>query len=535
MATAAPPETVPEVGRPSAPTGGPSAAQAVIRRVQGAEETAKQRLVRKHLPAWVGSGVFHVMLVVAMICADKLMAKPPAPPQSLAELTVVAQTEDKPVDVDLTNPDIGIDPEIIPANDKAQDLAAVNVDTELKSPEAGIENPTNNLPVDSSPLAGIGALDKAGATGDTGGMMAGGGNQGIGTTNDGQAGRGASTRSLLVATGGGNAASEAAVARGLIWLIKQQKPNGSWVFDGSSKDTIAATGMGLLPLLAAGQTHKSTAKDNKYKANVDAGIKYLLATQQANGSFKGSSGMYAHGIATVALCELLGMSQDKALVPYAQKAVNYIVTGQTTTGAWNYQAGGAGGDTSIVGWQIQALQSAKLCKDLVVDKKSFERCRKFLDSVATGSNKGEYGYSSPSATKTMTPVGLLCRYYVDGWGPNNPGMAAGVGAILKGQLPTKAYTNIYYYYYATQVMHFFEGKEWYETWNPAMRDMLISTQTGQGKKDEGSWQADNEFIGNNCGRLGTTCLTLMTLEVYYRHLPLYKRDTGGLKELERIK
>ena len=534
MATAVPPESVPEVPRPTAPTG---AAQAVIRRVQGAEETAKQRLVRKHLPSWVGSGVFHVMLVVAMICADKLMAKPAPPPQSLAELTVVAQTEDKnPVD-NLINPDEGIDPEIIQANDKADNLAEVNVDTLLKSPEIGAENATNNQQIDTKTLAGVGSSDAAGSAGDAGNVMSGGGGGGDGISSDGMLGRGQATRSKLVDIGGGNKASEAAVARGLIWLVKQQKPNGSWVFDGSSKGaTIAATGMGLLPLLAAGQTHKSTAKDNKFKANVDAGIKFILVNQKPDGSFNfgSSTYMYDHAIVTVAICELLGMSGDKALVPYAQKAVNYIVAAQSKNGSWGYQAG-KDGDTSIVGWQIQALQSAKLCKDLVVDKKAFERCRKFLDSVAVGSSKSQYGYASASATPTMTPVGLLCRYYVDGWGPNNPGMAAGVGAILKGQLPNKAYTNIYYYYYATQVMHFFEGKEWYETWNPAMRDMLISTQTPQGKKDEGSWEADKDLIGTNCGRLGTTCLTLMTLEVYYRHLPLYKRDTGGLKELERIK
>ena len=68
-----------------------------------------------------------------------------------------------------------------------------------------------------------------------------------------------------------------------------------------------------------------------------------------------------------------------------------------------------------------------------------------------------------------------------------------------------------------------------------MRDLLIDLQVGQGKKDAGSWDADGEHIGRSCGRLGTTCMTLLTLEVYYRHLPLYKRDTGGLKELERIK
>ena len=49
----------------------------------------------------------------------------------------------------------------------------------------------------------------------------------------------------------------------------------------------------------------------------------------------------------------------------------------------------------------------------------------------------------------------------------------------------------------------------------------------------GSWPKDTGFIGSQCGKLGTTALACLTLEVYYRHLPLYKRDNGGLAELEK--
>jgi hypothetical protein len=360
--------------------------------------------------------------------------------------------------------------------------------------------------------------------------MAGGGLNGSGlVANPGFLGRDAATKSRLVAAGGGNDKSEAAVARGLIWLAKQQRANGSWTFDG--KHVSAATGMALLPFLAAGQTHK-VSRDNKYNKTVEVGLKYLIGVQDKEGAFPG--GMYAHAIAAIAICEALGMSGDRSLLQVpAQRAVNYIVKAQGADGGWRYQPNAPAGDTSVVGWQVQALHSAKLCKELVVDKRALDGARKFLDKVASGANKSLYGYTNPGASPSMTAVGLLCRAYLDGWGPNHPGMASGVEYLLKA--PPGSKPDIYYYYYATQVVHFYDGPAWHRDWNPKMRDHLIAAQVPQGKENAGSWDPDNSSTGRAGGRVGMTCLSLLTLEVYYRHLPLYKRDTSGLKELERVK
>jgi len=93
--------------------------------------------------------------------------------------------------------------------------------------------------------------------------------------------------------------------------------------------------------------------------------------------------------------------------------------------------------------------------------------------------------------------------------------------------------SIYYLYYATQVMHHMGGKEW-KTWNlgpngdgrGGIRDILIgSMDKGIANPDtEGSW-----LLNNGEGRLMSTSLALLTLEVYYRHLPLYRRDVTAVK------
>ena len=158
--------------------------------------------------------------------------------------------------------------------------------------------------------------------------------------------------------------TERATARGLAWLARQQKLEGNWLFDGSSStDTIAATGMSLLPYLGTGQTHK---KSPKYSKTVERGLTYLIAKQKADGSFETAGfTMYTQGIATIALCEAYAMTKDRdLLLKPAQKAIDFIVKSQGENGSWGYQPG-TRGDTSILGWNVQALYAAILSKDIV--------------------------------------------------------------------------------------------------------------------------------------------------------------------------
>jgi hypothetical protein len=269
---------------------------------------------------------------------------------------------------------------------------------------------------------------------------------------------------------------------------------------------------------------------------------------QSGGKFLGAKNMYAQAIATIPLCEAYGMTKDKGfLLAPAQQAINFIQKAQGNNGSWGYQAGTTG-DTSIVGWQIQALKAAQLSKDIVVDDKVVKAAMKFLDDVSGGSRKATYGYTSgPGAPGTsLTAVGLLCRYYSSGWGPNNAGMIEGVEGLAKrGPQFGRPLGEMYYFYYATQVVHFYGDDKW-KDWNEGplvngkrnggMRDWLVNLQVVKEGPNHGSWEPDGGFMGRSTGRLGTTAMCLLTLEVYYRHLPLYKRDNNNaVKALEGAK
>jgi hypothetical protein len=459
-----------------------------------------------------------------------------AAPTELEEIQTKVE-DDKPKEANLTNDELGdLDPDKMLSYESNRE-ATVSVPGPVDpTEEVGIKDSTETTKLNVPPPPGLGngqgggleapklgTLTPIGLPGGLRGIYAPGG---IG-------GRSGATRDALVREGGGNTRSEAAVASGIKWLVQHQAPDGHWSLDGfnqhghcncngfgQNNDT-AATAFGLLPLLGAGETHKNTK--GTYTKQVDRALKYLISKQGRDGNFGGT--MYGHGLATIAICEAYGMTADPRLKTPAQAAINFIRAAQSDNGGWRYEPR-QGGDTSVVGWQLMALKSGQMAGLDVDDAKNptFAKATRWLNSCM--SSDGGYGYQGPEKTPTMTAVGLLCRLYL-GTGPRNTGIRSGVQYLRDpGNLPGKI-SSIYYYYYATQVMHHVGGSVW-EEWNPKMRDYLIDKQDQGSTKGRphlrGSWTPAGDAHGGAGGRLMTTSLSLLTLEVYYRHLPLYRRD-----------
>jgi hypothetical protein len=104
-------------------------------------------------------------------------------------------------------------------------------------------------------------------------------------------------------------------------------------------------------------------------------------------------------------------------------------------------------------------------------------------------------------------------------------MVAGVENLMR-RPPRKDDRDIYYDYYATQVVHFCASPADWKAWNPKIRDLLIDTQDNTGGPKRGSWEPEESQTGRGGGRLAQTSLSLLTLEVYYRYLPLYRRENA---------
>jgi hypothetical protein len=167
-----------------------------------------------------------------------------------------------------------------------------------------------------------------------------------------------------------------------------------------------------------------------------------------------------------------------------------------------------------------ALKSGEM-SGLTVPKTAYAGVTRWLDSVESKSAPGQFAYHpSKPASLAMTAEGLLMRQYM-GAKRDDPRLIAGA-EHLRRHAPDLNERDAYYWYYGTQVMFHMQGAYWDE-WNSRLRDTLVSTQLKDGGPN-GSWNPDRptpEKWGAAGGRHYLTCLNLLMLEVYYRHLPLY--------------
>ncbi|MCA9103471.1 MAG: terpene cyclase/mutase family protein [Planctomycetales bacterium] len=352
-------------------------------------------------------------------------------------------------------------------------------------------------------------------------------------------GRGETARRLLAAEYGGTASSEAAVNLGLDWLARHQRTDGSWNFDHQvgpcqsrcgnpgtfDRCTTGATGLAVLCFLGAGHT----TREGEYRRNVYSGLTYLIermkVTAEGGSLTEGGGRMYDHGICTIALCEAFAMSGDKRLYQPARLATRFTINAQDSSGGgWRYSPG-MPGDTSAVGWQLMALKSARNA-GIDVPSVVWARAERFLESVADNDG-ATYGYQAPGQSAGTTAVGLLCRIYL-GWPRDHAPLQSGADSLADF---APSADNMYFNYYSTQVLHQLGGSRW-NAWNRKMRDQLVETQQQEGH-ERGSWfvaGGDDEGATTG-GRLYITTMNIMTLEVYYRYLPIYRDDFGdGLSD-----
>ncbi len=365
---------------------------------------------------------------------------------------------------------------------------------------------------------------------------------------------------------------EDAVRKALQWLMRHQHPDGHWsshaFYTGNGNPAVYAgeqlgfegfdvgvTGLAMLAFLGYGHTHRD-GEYPEYRAVVKRAMNWMLAQQTVDPSHPERDGcfgandreewIYNHAIATMAMSELLLMSRDRfKLGRSVESATEYCFRAQNPGYGWKYGYRSGRNDTSVTGWMVLALKASKVCASLKYIKRvQPEDFRPHIDGAltwfdrATGKQSGTAGYEGPgdegSRLQTpagseyrfskrlscMTAVSVLCRLFADE-SKRSPAVKDGI-AILMKQPPRwakaigkrKSTINFYYWYYGSYALFQYGGPKWLE-WNKAMLETLLPSQIVGTEKD-GSWDPAGEW-GPAGGRVYTTAIAAMTLEVYYRY------------------
>lgn len=350
---------------------------------------------------------------------------------------------------------------------------------------------------------------------------------------------------------GGTDETERAVENSLAWLAAHQNASGYWDADryGSGRGPEAdvadlnlseerkktrresgvqadsgVTALSLLTFLAAGYTNE----EGQYAENVNRALTWLVDQQREDGFLGGDAtyfaANYCHGMATYALAEALGMQSNPeaatALKRAVENGVNYSLLMQNTSdGGWRYRARSSEGDMSLFGWQLMALKSAEIA-GINIPETARNRMIAFLRERSMGAEKGLAAYRpGDPITPAMTAEALFCKQIL-GIRRDNPQSTEAVQYLLR-QPPKISDWNLYYWYYGTLAMYQYGGDEW-DRWNLEMRDTIVTTQKTKGDL-AGSWDPVGPW-GPYGGRVYSTALATLCLEVYYRFLPLYEHS-----------
>jgi len=327
------------------------------------------------------------------------------------------------------------------------------------------------------------------------------------------------------------------VQAALAWLAAAQSADGRWnaarhgggverSVPGHHRHGVGAksdhgvTGLALLAFLGAGNTHQ----EGPYSEAVARGIRFLVDRQRADGSLAGDAeffaALYCHGMAAIALAECCAMTGDASLRPPLEKAVRYTLSMQSpATGGWRYAAGDKG-DTSQLGWQVMLLTSGRQA-GLTGLESAEARATTFLQSVSSGRAGGLAAYrpgERPSVA--MTAEALVCRLFL-GMPADHPCVGEAVDLLARSPPETRS-PNAYAWYYATLASFHVGGPQW-EAWNRQLQAALLPLQRRESSGLDGSWDPDPVWGGHG-GRVYATAMAAMTLEVYYRHLPMHRQN-----------
>ncbi|MHC5018774.1 MAG: hypothetical protein ACYTGX_01425, partial [Planctomycetota bacterium] len=511
-----------------APRPAASAQRTARRPARSAKDDSPRPLLTRVLsrvPSWVVSGVVHAVMLVILALVTYTVAK--APP----DIVFVKVEEPPPPTQQLPQlPELG-------NTDLVNDL-----DTEVPAPVIPSELLDNPETADDSSSTSVRTAEKLTVA--------------PGASKYGWRGHGG--RRYAAATGGGTWGSEQAVDRGLRWLAANQQDGGWWGYHEDiwtnqmpvSKSMRAGlTSLACLAFLGAG----NLPERGKYRASVERGLDFLIAIQDDDGAIAEESRQHAyhHSMATLALCEAVAMGAGERYRAAADRAVKHLIWAQGEDGGWRYHPRSIRGDSSSSGWGLMALAAARAGNVRKAEaERALRRAHIFFETLTNADGQVLYVADSNMVPhdNALTAVGLLCKY-LGGTPHSHPLMGKAASAVveemprwpdpqLKGdkkrqakEIFTKQNPINFYRWYYTSIGLIHRNDENWKAWNPRCRNLLVNMQRRGARAVDGSWDPLGVWCPS-AGRVYSTALSVLTLEVYYRAAPSFLEAPED--ELEKL-
>lgn len=317
---------------------------------------------------------------------------------------------------------------------------------------------------------------------------------------------------------------EGSVVGALQWLQRNQREDGSWEGTGGAASAVGMTGMALVAFLSHGETHQSQAFGDTVRRAID----FLVAQQQPDGSFlsaragQGHARTYANGMAAYALGEAYALTRIPSLRPVMENGVRFILQGMQDTGGFTYEyARTERRDTSVAGWQVQAMKAA------VIARADVPGLRERMQLAAEGMkmnfapDRGMFRYAPPEGGepgRTCTAIGVLSLQLL---GHRSDAQVTAALATLTGircdwTEPALGSWPMYTWYYLGQALLHSPRSAHFEQWNRGFAAVMVRNQNADGSWTP-VWGAEREY-----GPVYGTVFGATSLMVYYKMLPVLK-------------
>jgi hypothetical protein len=311
-----------------------------------------------------------------------------------------------------------------------------------------------------------------------------------------------------------------AVANALAFLQRTQETDGSWKAGRMGKNP-AVTSLAVMAFLSAGHV----PGEGPYGETVENGIRWVLKTQQASGLIATDGGheMYHHGICTIMLAEVAGMTGgdlSKEVRRKLEKAVAVILKAQRTSGddrgGWRYRVAPVdGSDISVTGWQIMALRAAKNV-GCDVPPEAIDRAVAFVKRCGDPGTGG-FRYT-PHGSPTIPCTGTsILALELCGKEHHHSDEALTAGSYLLKIMPRWQTPHFFYSIYYCSQATFQLGDNYWSYFRPHLHDVLLDNMSAGTHWDGGD--TDGTTYGPNY----CTAMAVLALTVEYRYLPIYQR------------